>query len=291
VGVAEVGILATVGATQLNVYGRPHVGVLSTGDEVVEPGTSPLGPGQIRDANRSMLVAAAIKGGAKVTDLGIARDTEGHLEGALERAIREGVDVLVTSGGVSMGDRDLIKPLLERSGTVHFGRVKMKPGKPLTFATLQVPAQGGGTRPMMVFGLPGNPVSSFVCFHLVVLPALRKMAGWSLPLLRRVSVRLTCPLKLDPERPEYHRATLQWSRCPVPGGVEGADPEVWCWWALSTGNQISSRLLSARSANALLELPQAAGTLAAGTLVSALLIDDLQLMPVPEEVPLTPGFS
>eukprot|EP00798_Chlamydomonas_sp_ICE-L_P023126 gene23126-30327_t len=112
IGVAEVGILATVGATSgLQVYGRPHVAILSTGDEVVEPSTVNLGAGQIRDANRAMLIAAAMKTGAKVTDLGIARDTEGHLEGCFKKAIDAGVDVLITSGGVSMGDRDLIKPL------------------------------------------------------------------------------------------------------------------------------------------------------------------------------------
>lgn len=94
-----------------------------------------------------------------------------------------------------MGDRDLIKPLLERNGTVHFGRVLMKPGKPLTFATLTVPssaaAGGAGPQPhsMMVVGLPGNPVSSFACFHLVALPALRKMMGWAQPMLRRIQVR------------------------------------------------------------------------------------------------------
>jgi gephyrin len=137
-----------------------------------------------------------------------------------------------------------------------------------------------------VFGLPGNPVSSFVCFHLVALPALRKMAGSSDPSLRRVRVTLTQDLGLDPTRPEYHRATVQYSL--PPAGYAGPAPEgesALRWWAVSTGNQISSRLLSARSANALLELPQATGRLAAGSEVSALIIDDLQGMPAPDEVP------
>ncbi|KAG2449667.1 hypothetical protein HYH02_005196 [Chlamydomonas schloesseri] len=323
VGVAEVGILATVGAVSLRVHTTPRVAVLSTGDEVVDPATSPLGPGQIRDANRAMLLAAAAKAGAEVVDMGVARDTAGHLEGCLAAAIDKGVDVLITSGGVSMGDRDLIKPLLERQGTIHFGRVRMKPGKPLTFATLELPPQqgGGGGRQMLVFGLPGNPVSSFVCFHLVVLPALRKMGGWAEPGLRRVAARLAVDIRLDPERPEYHRCTLQWGPPPpgsapalkaavaeaaaaqdplhappppshaMPGHGAGellASQEL---WAVSTGNQISSRLLSARSANALLEIPCAAGVLKAGSLVSALLIDDLGGMPVPAGgVPVTPGF-
>ncbi|PNG99499.1 Molybdopterin biosynthesis protein CNX1, partial [Tetrabaena socialis] len=99
-----------------------------------------------------MLLAAAARCGAATVDLGVARDTAGHLEGCLAAAIEQGVDVLITSGGVSMGDRDLIKPLLERQGVIHFGRVRMKPGKPLTFATLTLPQQGG--RQMLVFGLP-----------------------------------------------------------------------------------------------------------------------------------------
>lgn len=98
VGVAEVGILATVGAAKLPVHRRPKLAVLSTGDEVVNPATETLGPGQIRDCNRSMLLAAATAAGAEAIDLGIAKDVEGHLEGCLDRAIAAGVDVLVTSG-------------------------------------------------------------------------------------------------------------------------------------------------------------------------------------------------
>ncbi len=152
-----------------------------------------------------------------------------------------------------------MKPLLEARGVVHFGRVNMKPGKPLTFAV--VPRADATQRPLLVFGLPGNPVSSLVTYNLVVVPCLRRMAGWRHPGLRRVAAITSSPLRLDPERPEYHRATLSWS-----DGVLKAH---------STGGQISSRLLSARSANALLELPAAAGTLPAGTRVSALLIGDL----------------
>jgi gephyrin len=161
------------------------------------------------------------------------------------------------------GDRDLVKPLLESRGTVHFGRVHMKPGKPLTFATVaRAPADAASPPPppLLVFGLPGNPVSSLVTFQLVTLPTLRALAGWRAPGLRRVAVTSTAPLRLDPERPEYHRATLSW-----------ADGRL---VAASTGGQISSRLLSARSAGALLELPAAAGTLPAGTTLSALLVAD-----------------
>eukprot|EP00884_Botryococcus_braunii_P007016 jgi/Botrbrau1/16315/Bobra.0066s0083.1 len=267
---AEIGILATVGATTVQVYQRAHVGVLSTGDEVVEPSVRTLGPGQIRDANRAMLIAAAATAGNRVTDLGIARDSPGAVGACFERAVEDGVDVLITSGGVSMGDKDVIKPLLERKGTVHFGKVWMKPGKPLTFATLDLP----GGRRMYVFGLPGNPVSSIVTFNVFVLPALRKMAGWKEPELRRVATRINRDIACD-ERPEYHRATLRWSTANQYGEGEGE------FLAESTGGQISSRLLSMRSANALLEIPSDAGrVLPAGMRVSALLIADLATMPI-----------
>jgi gephyrin len=137
----------------------------------------------------------------------------------------------------------------------------MKPGKPVTFATVEVAG-----RRKLVFGLPGNPVSSLVTFYLLAVPAIRKMAGWPDPHLRRVQAVLSQPLPLDPYRPEYHRATLTWDAT-LHGGVGGYRAE-------STGSQSSSRLLSLRTANALLELPQAEGELSAGAVVSALWIGD-----------------
>jgi gephyrin len=261
-GPAEVGLAATVGATQLLVHPRPRVGILSTGDELVQPG-SPLGPGKIRDSNRPTLAAATIMAGGAPVDLGIVGDNPEELRRAFWAGLAK-VDILVTSGGVSVGELDLVKALLEESGHVHFGRLLMKPGKPCTFATLTAE---GATR--LVFGLPGNPVSSLVTFLLVTLPAIRRMAGWREPKLARVQAQLAEPLRLDPWRPEYHRAALRW-RTDLNGGAGG-------FLAMSSGSQVSSRLLSARGANALLELPKAEGVLPAGSVVPALLFDASEL--------------
>jgi gephyrin len=258
---AEIGLLATVGIVEIMISPQPRVAILSTGDELVEPG-DPLGPGQIRDSNRAMLQAAVSAAGGQPIDLGIATDQQATLAEQMLQGLSN-ADVLLTSGGVSMGELDLIKPILESTGRVHFGRIRMKPGKPLTFATIHQDSKEG-TRPKLVFGLPGNPVSSLVTFYLFVVPALRKLAGWPNPQLQRVQAHLAHSLPLDPARPEYHRATLQWDSS-LNQGNGG-------YLAVSTGSQASSRLLSMRTANALLELPQAAGEVAAGTVVSALLI-------------------
>ncbi|CAN5577626.1 molybdopterin molybdotransferase MoeA [soil metagenome] len=257
-GPAEIGLLATVGAAQVAVYPRPRVAILSSGDELIEPGNM-LAPGQIYDSNRAMLKAAVLAAGGLPIDLGIAPDSQAQLEASIQRGLHE-ADVLLTSGGVSMGDLDLIKPLLESAGTVHFGRIRMKPGKPLTFATTIVNGQR-----KLIFGLPGNPISSLVAFYLMSVPALRKLAGWPEPRLKRVQAHLAQPLPLDNYRPEYHRATLRWDHT-LNNGNGG-------FLATSTGSQSSSRLLSARTANALLELPQAEGSLPAGAVVSALLLN------------------
>ena len=253
---AEVGLLATAGVVDVPVYPRPKVAVLSTGDELIEPGEA-LGPGQIRDSNRAMLLAAIEAVGGEPVDLGISGDSQEALEARVQDGLAQ-ADILLTSGGVSMGELDLVKPLLEHAGKVHFGRVRMKPGKPVTFATADVK---NGRR--LVFGLPGNPVSSLVTFYLFAVPALRKMAGWREPRLRQVQARLAQALPLDPYRPEFHRATLHW------------DSRQGCFIASSTGSQASSRLLSMRTANALLSLPQREGILAPGELVDALLIGEM----------------
>ncbi|KAJ7550938.1 hypothetical protein O6H91_07G125800 [Diphasiastrum complanatum] len=272
-GAAEIGLLATIGVVLVKVFRRPRVAIFSTGDELVEPTEGTLGRGQIRDSNRAMLIAAAAQNQCIVLDLGIARDKSAELESKLEKAMVEEADVLISSGGVSMGDRDLVKPLLTERGKVHFSTVKMKPGKPFTFATVDKPLSKGTnkSRPLLVFGLPGNPVSSLVCFHLVAVPTIQYLSGWVNPALRRIQTRILQPLKLDPLRPEYHRATVSWTEDDGTGHAG--------FIAESTGHQISSRLLSMKSANVLLELPSANQTLPPGSVVSALVIGDIGSMP------------
>jgi molybdopterin molybdotransferase len=251
IGAAEVGLLATVGCARVPVHRRPRVAVLATGDELVEPHQTPP-PGSVRDSNRYALMAAIEDAGAEVVWHAHARDDEAELE----RAMREGLsaaDVLSTSGGVSMGTRDLIKPLLERMATIQFGRVAFKPGKPLTFAIT------GDNK--LAFGLPGFPVSSLVTFEVFVRPALLKLSGATQVLRPRVTAELGHPIRPDTVRLEYQRATLTWED----------DRFV----ARTTGLQSSSRLMSIVGANALLEIEPSSESLPKGTMVQALLLANL----------------
>jgi len=198
---------------------------------------------------------------ADIVDMGIASDNATTLQDIIKQALVK-ADVLVTSGGVSMGELDLLKPFLMENGKVHFGRLLMKPGKPCTFATLNLAPPGSPPQKKLVFALPGNPVSSSVCFSLFCVPALKKMAGYPNPLWPLLQVRLKNKLKLDPERPEYHRATIEFDTKK-------------CLVASSTGIQASSRLASMKSANGLLVLPQKEGVLEEDTPVDAYLIGSL----------------
>jgi len=247
-GAAEIGIAAATGHAQLTVRRRPRVALMSTGDELVEVGKTP-GPGQIPDSNRWALLAALREAGAEVDVLGIAPDEAGALRGFVTGALDK-VDALVTSGGVSVGTHDLVKPLLESLGTVHVGRVKLKPGKPFTFATLT-----GGK---VAFGLPGFPVSSLVTFEVFVRPALRKMQGFGQLYRPTLPVRLAYDARPTAERTEYQRVTLRRE-----GGELVAD---------TTGSQSSSRLLSLAGAHALVRVPAGDQVLKSGTVVEAMIL-------------------
>jgi gephyrin len=261
----ELGLLASVGKAEVTTYKKPIVGVLSTGDEIVEhsrPGELRLG--EVRDCNRLTIMSAVRGWGFEAVDLGIASDKSGDLERILRDGLRK-VDVIITSGGVSMGELDLLKPTIERSlgGTIHFGRISMKPGKPTTFATVPVKNNAGERVSKAIFSLPGNPVSAVVTFHLFVLPSLHYGYGVSPAGLPKVLVTLDHEFRLDPQRAEYHRAV-------VTVGSDGL------MHASSTGGQRSSRVGSLKSANALLCLSAGKETLTKGTKVEALLMGKLK---------------
>ncbi|EKJ72556.1 hypothetical protein NXS19_008916 [Fusarium pseudograminearum] len=260
----EIGLLASVGVSEAKIYRRPVVAILSTGDEIVEynrPGDLKLG--EVRDTNRITLMSAAREWGYEVVDLGIASDKPGTLEETLRDGLRR-ADLLITTGGVSMGELDLLKPTIERSlgGTIHFGRVAMKPGKPTTFATVPVKDNSGQRVTKAIFSLPGNPASALVTFHLFVLPSLHKLSGASTVGLPRVPAVISHDFPLDP-RPEYHRAV-------VTVGKDGLLS------ATSTGGQRSSKVGSMRSANALVILPSGKGKLEKGSKVEVLLLNAVQ---------------
>ena len=167
---AVAGVLASVNAAVVSVVPRVRVAVLSTGDELVDDG-SELQPGQIRESNRTMLLGAVRDAGCEAVDLGIVRDDEGLLEEVLREAASR-CDAIVTSGGVSMGDYDVVKAVLSRIADMQWMQIAIKPAKPFAFGLL-----ASGDRQIPVFGLPGNPVSSLVSFELLARPALRQMMG------------------------------------------------------------------------------------------------------------------
>ncbi|KAJ3568822.1 hypothetical protein NP233_g5466 [Leucocoprinus birnbaumii] len=264
----EIGTLAFVGRKEVSVYKKPVVGILSTGNEIVDLHSQASVKqeewGGIFDTNRPSLQAALEGMGYSVLDLGIVPDTVDAHVAAIQRGV-ENADILITTGGTSMGPTDLLKPVIERhfNGTVHFGRVTIKPGKPTTFAT--IPTAGAVEKPL--FALPGNPASALVTFHIFVIPALRKLAGWPSSLLQlpRVTAELQSAMPLDP-RTEFHRVVLRAEQ----DGLK----------AYSTGGQRSSRVASLSGANGFVVLPpKGAGgpsKFEVGTKVEAVVIGEIQ---------------
>ncbi|MGH9136158.1 MAG: molybdopterin molybdotransferase MoeA, partial [Acidimicrobiales bacterium] len=250
---AHVGVLTGLGIGRVAVRRRPRVGVLSTGDELVD-GPEPLLSGQIRDSNRPALLAAVAAAGAEPVDLGIAPDNTDGLTRALMRGV-SGCDAIVTSGGVSMGDVDLVRVVLDVIGEMRWMQIAIKPAKPFAFGLVD------GTP---VFGLPGNPVSSLVSYELFARPAIRRLAGHPDDRLDR-----PCPVAVAPDGLSRHPdGKLHFVRVAVRVTPDGG------FEARSAGAQGSHQLSAMAGANGLAVVPDGDGVAPGGT-VDVLLVGDL----------------
>jgi len=247
VNAAVMGMLASMNVEHVEVTRRPVVAVLSTGDELVDDG-SELGPGQIRESNKTMLVRLVAEAGCDVVDYGIVRDDEAELEEVLRHASQH-CDAIVTSGGVSMGDYDVVKAVLGRIADMQWMQIAIKPAKPFAFGKLN------GTP---IFGLPGNPVSSFVSFELFARPALRKMAGHTQPQRPPINVTTAATFKRKPDGKEHFARAI----VTATNGVLTATP---------VSAQGSHQLAATALANALVILPDG-NSVAPGDTVQALLL-------------------
>ncbi|HWD71108.1 MAG TPA: gephyrin-like molybdotransferase Glp [Actinomycetota bacterium] len=249
-GAGHLGVLASLGHTSVAAFPRARVGVLSTGDELVEGG-APLQPGQIRDSNRHTLLALLDASGCEPIDLGIARDSEAAITSAVEGALPT-CDAVLASGGVSMGDFDYVKVVLDRlsAGSMRWMQVAIRPAKPFAFGVLE-------GRP--VFGLPGNPVSSMVSFELFARPGLRALMGHDQ--LDRVHVEAVA----DEDLRRHPDGKLHLARVIATPGVDGR------FHVRSSGGQASHQLSAMALANALALLPDGEGV-GAGESVTTMLL-------------------
>lgn len=252
-GPAHLGVLATVGVVEPVVSKRPRVAIMSTGDELLPPETPELGPGMIRDSNRPMLAAMVEEAGAEVGDLGRIPDDPDLLRAAIGRAAVES-DMIVSSGGVSMGDYDVTKLVLREEAGVDFMQVAMKPGKPFAFGRV-------GGRPF--FGLPGNPVSAMISFETFVRPAVLAVQGATAifrPRLRGVAGEA---MRSDPAKETFLRVTVR--------------SEDGVWVAFQTGGQDSNVLSGAANARALAVIPRGTADLEPGDPVTLELLRSLEM--------------
>ncbi|HUW38932.1 MAG TPA: gephyrin-like molybdotransferase Glp [Rhodocyclaceae bacterium] len=240
---AEIGLLASLGQVEVTLRRRVRVAVFSTGDELCPIGT-PLLPGQVYDSNRYTLWGMLTRLGCEVRDLGVVRDNPAALEAALLAAAKSS-DVIVTSGGVSVGEADFVRELMARLGEVAFWKIAMKPGRPMAF---------GKIGDAWLFGLPGNPVAVMVTFYQFVRPALLKMMGAEPTPLPSFRVPSLAALKKAPGRTEFLRGILS---------IEGGE-----WRVQPTGAQGSGILRSMSDANCLIVLEHERGNVAVGDMVS-----------------------
>lgn len=240
--------MAALGIARTQVIRRPRVGILATGDELI-PVDQPLVPGKIRNSNSYSQAAQVTDLGAVAVNLGVATDSEADVRDRLEAGLEAGVDLFVSSAGVSVGAYDVVKAVLEKDGQVAFWRVRMRPGKPLAFGTYAgVP----------FLGLPGNPVSAMVSFERFARPAILKMAGRRHLERPRVPVTLQETIHSD-GRESYLRATVH---------KDGSE-----YLAVTTGQQGSHMMTSLTSANAFVVVPEGVLVVEKGEQLQALMID------------------
>jgi molybdopterin molybdotransferase len=245
----DIGLLASSGMYEINVYAKPRVALLVTGDELVHP-SEPLAPGKIRDANTFILGNLIERSGGDVIGLGVAPDDPAAIRERLDFAISQQVDLILTSAGVSVGAFDFVRSVILENGALTFWQVNMRPGKPLAF---------GSYRGIPLAGLPGNPVSAYVGFMVFILPALRKMAGYleSYPSYQKVFLEETVE---SDGRESYLRAIITQRN----GRLE----------ARLSGHQGSGNIYSLVQANALLILPSGVKSLPVGSEVNCLWLSD-----------------
>jgi molybdopterin molybdotransferase len=269
VGPAEVALAAGAGVPTALVHRRPRVAVISTGDELRPAGTE-LGPAGIPDANGPALVALALAAGAHARHVGIARDDLAAVTGALQQALTD-ADAVIVSGGVSVGPYDVVKPAFEAVGRVDLWRVAVQPGKPFAFGVASRPPAADTAAPILLLGLPGNPVSVFVTFELFVRPALRRLAGRPDHELLRPTERavLEEPVTKSRGRRAYLRVV---ARRDGPGGPPLRDVDGRVRVALA-GGQGSHVISALAAADALAIVPESVDGLPAGAAVELWWLD------------------
>ncbi len=258
---SDLGLAASIGAATIPVVRRARVAVFSTGTELRALDQA-LEPGSVHDSNRYTLMGMLARLGAEVIDLGIVRDDPEALETALKHACGDAVhaDAIVTSGGVSAGDADYMREVLQKTGRVSFWKLAIKPGRPMAFGRVEAES-GRASRPALLFGLPGNPVAAMVVFHALVREALSKLMGARVEPLACLQLICDTPLRKAEGRTEFVR-----------GIAYRADAG---WHVRPTGAQGSGILRSMSEANCLIVLDHDRGDIAAGATVEAWPFDGL----------------